>query len=173
MQAGLVRPSTSHNGESATLIGAFGGGIIGAGVAAWRGESVWRGAVSGAVGGAIAGSVIDTGGASLGILALAGAAGGVGGGAVGRGLSGQGTTLTDVAVDATVGATLGAAFGAGGRAIGSALAKSGSAAAEGGTALLKAALVGRFALDVRRAQLWIRIPAHRLDDLLLTPKVMP
>ena len=66
-----------EDGQSATLIGALGGGIIGGAVAAWRGESVWKGAASGAIAGAVAGSVIDTGGASLGVLALSGAAGGL------------------------------------------------------------------------------------------------
>jgi len=62
------------DGESATLAGGLIGGVIGGAVAAYRGENVWKGAVSGAAAGAIAGSVIDTGGASLGVLALAGAA---------------------------------------------------------------------------------------------------
>ena len=88
-----------EDGQSPMLLGALGGGIIGAGVAAWRGESVWKGVVSGAVAGAVAGSVIDTGGASLGVLALSGAAGGVTGGVVSRGLNGEGTTLKQAAVD--------------------------------------------------------------------------
>ena len=119
-----------EDGQSATLIGALGGGIIGAGVAAWRGESVWKGAASGAIAGAVAGSVIDTGGASLGVLALSGAAGGLTGGIVSRGLNGEGTTLQQAAVDAAVGGTIGVVLGAGGKAVSAALSKSAPAVAE-------------------------------------------
>jgi RHS repeat-associated protein len=66
------------DGESATLAGALGGAIVGGAVAAWRGESVWKGAVSGAVAGALAGAVIDTGGAALGLYGAAAAGGGAG-----------------------------------------------------------------------------------------------
>ena len=124
-----------EDGQSATLIGALGGGIIGAGVAAWRGESVWKGAASGAIAGAVAGSVIDTGGASLGVLALSGAAGGLTGGIVSRGLNGEGTTLQQAAVDAAVGGTVGVVLGAGGKAVSGALSKSAPAVAEGASAV--------------------------------------
>jgi len=119
-----------EDGQSATLIGGIGGGIIGGAVAAWRGESVWKGAASGAIAGAVAGSVIDTGGASLGVLALSGAAGGLTGGVVSRGLNGEGTTLKQAAVDAAVGGTVGVVLGAGGKAVSAALSKSAPAVAE-------------------------------------------
>ena len=100
------------NGEFvATVTGALAGGLIGGAVEAYRGGSFWKGAASDAVSGAIAGSIIDTGGASLGVLALSGAAGGVGGGVVGRALEGQGTSVGDVARDASVGAVAGAVGG--------------------------------------------------------------
>ncbi|MGH9783423.1 MAG: RHS repeat-associated core domain-containing protein [Terriglobia bacterium] len=95
----------------ATVTGALAGGVIGGTIELWRGGNFFRGAATGALAGAISGSVIDTGGASLGVLALAGAAGGVGGGVFDRAFSGQGTSLGDVAVDATIGAAAGVAGG--------------------------------------------------------------
>lgn len=124
-----------QDGQSAILVGAVGGGFIGGAVAAWRGESIWKGAASGAIAGAVAGSVIDTGGASLGVLALSGAAGGVTGGIVSRGLSGEGTSLQQAAVDAAVGGTVGLVLGAGGKAVSAALSKSTPAVAEGASAV--------------------------------------
>ena len=79
--------------------------------------------------------MIDTGGASLGVLALSGAAGGLTGGVVGRGLNGEGTTLQQAAVDAAVGGTVGVVLGAGGKAVSAALSKSAPAGAEGASAV--------------------------------------
>jgi len=95
----------------ATVTGALAGGVIGGTIELYRGGSFFRGAATGALAGAISGSVIDTGGASLGVLALAGATGGVGGGVLDRALNGQGTGIGDVAVDATVGAAIGVVGG--------------------------------------------------------------
>ncbi len=109
-----------EDGESATLVGGIGGALIGGAVAAWRGESVWKGAVSGAVAGALAGAVIDTGGVALGVYGAAaagGALGGVGGGIVGRSLNGQETTVQDVAIDAGLGAAGGVVGAAAGKAV--------------------------------------------------------
>jgi RHS repeat-associated protein len=108
------------DGESATLAGAIGGAIVGGGIALWKGESVWQGAVSGAVAGALAGAVIDTGGAALGVYGAAaagGALGGAGGGVVGRALKGEQSTVRDVAVDATLGAAGGVVGAAAGKAV--------------------------------------------------------
>ncbi len=107
------------DGESATLIGGIAGAVIGGGIAAWRGESVWKGAVSGAVAGALAGAVIDTGGVALGVYGAAaagGALGGAGGGIVGRALNGQTTTVQDAAIDAGLGAAGGLIGAAAGKA---------------------------------------------------------
>jgi RHS repeat-associated protein len=101
----------------ATVTGTIAGGAIGGTVELLRGGSFFRGAATGALAGAISGSVIDTGGASLGVLAIAGAAGGVGGGVFDRALNGQSTTLGDVASDATIGATAGVVGGKAGEAV--------------------------------------------------------
>lgn len=103
-----------EDGESATLAGAIGGGIVGAGIAAWRGESVWKGAVSGAAAGALAGSVIDTFGASAVAIAASGAVGGGAGYLLDTGLNGgtaTGTGLATATAVGTVGALGGAAIG--------------------------------------------------------------
>jgi len=100
----------------ATVTGALAGGVIGGTIELYRGGSFLKGAATGAFSGAIAGSVIDTGGTSLGVLALAGATGGVGGGVLDRSLNGQATGIQDVAVDATVGAAAGVAGAALGKA---------------------------------------------------------
>ena len=107
------------DGESATLAGAVFGGIIGGAVAAYRGQDIATGALKGLIAGAVAGSVIDTGGASLGVLALSGAAGGVTGGALDRAFAGQQTTLSDVGRDAAVGAVAGAVLGQAAKVVGS------------------------------------------------------
>jgi RHS repeat-associated protein len=101
----------------ATVTGTIAGGAIGGTVEFLRGGSFFRGAATGALAGAISGSVIDTGGASLGVLALAGAAGGIGGGVMDRALNGQTTTLGDVGMDATVGAAAGVVGGKAGEAV--------------------------------------------------------
>ncbi len=112
---------TDPDGESATLIGALVGGAIGAGIAIYRGEDlrhVAGAAAQGAIAGAIAGSVIDTGGASLGVIVAAGAGGNALGGLVGRAISGDEQTAGAVALDAAVGAG-GALVGVGaGKALG-------------------------------------------------------
>ena len=58
-------------GFAGTLLG----GLVGAGIAAWRGDNILKGAVSGMAAGAVFDAVY-TGGASLGVLVLAGAASG-------------------------------------------------------------------------------------------------
>ncbi|MCD9017903.1 LamG-like jellyroll fold domain-containing protein [Parachryseolinea silvisoli] len=93
--------SVDPNGEIAgTIIGA----AIGAGIAAWNGENVWRGALSGAVAGAtfdlIVGSAIATGGASLPFIIGAGA------------VSGAAGALTEQVWDATIEGKGGTAFSA-------------------------------------------------------------
>jgi len=81
------------------------------------------GALKGSIAGAVAGSVLDTGGASLGVLALSGAAGGITGGALDRAFAGQKTTVSDVASNAAVGATAGVLLGQAGKAIASKIAE--------------------------------------------------
>jgi RHS repeat-associated protein len=105
------------DGESATLIGALVGGAVSAGISAWRGEDarhILGAAAQGAIAGAALGSIIDTGGASLGVMIAAGATGNVAGGIVGRAISGDAQTGTAMAMDAATGAggaLLGAAVG--------------------------------------------------------------
>ncbi len=104
-------------GESATVVGALVGAAVGAGIALWRGEDarhVLGAAVQGAIAGAIVGSVIDSGGATLGVMAMAGAGGNVLGGLAGRAIAGDEITAGGIALDAAVGAggaVLGAAAG--------------------------------------------------------------
>ena len=107
----------------ATVTGALAGGVIGGTVELLRGGSFFQGAATGAFAGAIAGSVIDTGGASLGVLALSGTAGGVGGGVLDRALNGQGTGIGDVALDATIGGAIGVVGGKLGEAVVNTVAK--------------------------------------------------
>jgi RHS repeat-associated protein len=109
------------DGDSATVVGAIVGAAVGGGIALWRHESVWQGAVSGAVSGALAGLVVDTGGAALGFYgaaALGGAVGGVSNGMVSRGFRGERTTLADVGIDAGLGAGFGLVGAAAGQGIG-------------------------------------------------------
>jgi RHS repeat-associated protein len=107
-------PSMHYDSDGhviATISGAVIGGLVGGTIEKLHGGSFWKGAASGAVSGAITGSIIDTGGASIGVLALAGAAGGVGGGIVNRALHGERTTASSVAKDATIGAVTGVVGG--------------------------------------------------------------
>ena len=95
-------------GESATLVGALTGSIIGGAFAAYNSHGNWKriaaGAARGAVEGAMMGSVIDTGGASLGVMMAAGAMSSVTGGMVERAITGDKTTVAVVATDAVAGA---------------------------------------------------------------------
>jgi RHS repeat-associated protein len=114
------------DGESATVVGALVGGSISAGIALWRGEDprhVAGAFVHGAIVGAAVGSIIDTGGASLGVMAAAGALGNASGGIVGRAIAGDQQTAGKILFDAAVGA--GAVYA------GAAVGKAASAVARG------------------------------------------
>ena len=108
-----------RTGDSATVAGGF----IGGGVALYKGEDVLTGALTGAISGALAGSVIDTGGASLLVLAASGAVGGAASSLLNQAASGEGIDLGEVATDAAVGAALGPAAKVGGAALRSAAGK--------------------------------------------------
>ena len=112
-----------RTGDSATVAGGFIGGLIGGGVALYKGEDVLTGALTGAISGALAGSVIDTGGASLLVLAASGAVGGAASSLLNQAASGEGIDLGEVATDAAVGAALGPAGKVGGAALRSAAGK--------------------------------------------------
>ena len=114
------RPTTSVDVGGyfvATITGGITGGLIGGAVEYFRGGSFAEGAVKGAISGAVAGSIIDTGGASLGVLALSGAAGGLAGGAIERAVGGEATTAGALLTDATVGAAGGVIGGKLGEAV--------------------------------------------------------
>ena len=108
-----------RTGDSTTVAGGF----IGGGVALYKGEDVLTGALTGAISGALAGSVIDTGGASLLVLAASGAVGGAASSLLNQAASGEGIDLGEVATDAAVGAALGPAGKVGGAALRSAAGK--------------------------------------------------
>ena len=71
--------SISNVDPDGEFVGTIIGGLIGAGVAAWRGENVWKGAVTGAVAGAVFDLVVASGGTALPVLIAAGAASGASG----------------------------------------------------------------------------------------------
>lgn len=100
------------SGESATLIGGVAGAVAGAlgeGIrAALAGEmpsgrAVSAAAAGGAVFGAIMGSVVDSGGATLPVLLVAGAAAGAAGAATQNAVLGEGTSVGDLAEGAAAG----------------------------------------------------------------------
>jgi RHS repeat-associated protein len=101
------------DGRSATAAGAIIGAVIGAGTAAIQGKSgreIFAAGVGGAVQGAVFGSVIDSGGATLGVLIAAGSLSGTAGRVVENAINGHSTTVED-AVISGVGGAVGAAIG--------------------------------------------------------------
>ncbi|ANM29537.1 hypothetical protein ABI59_07995 [Acidobacteria bacterium Mor1] len=91
----------------ATASGAAVGGVFSGAVALFQGKSwkeVRNAAIGGAITGAMVGSVVDTGGASLGVMVAAGSISSVAGGMVEDALNGQAPTVESVVVDAAGGA---------------------------------------------------------------------
>ena len=138
------------DGQSATLAGALIGGLVGGGVALFQGKSwaeVGAAAAGGALAGAMLGSVIDTGGASLGVMIVAGGISGAAGGTLERTILGKPTTVQNLAVDAlagtagvAAGAVAGKAVNAGVAAVEQRVVSSTGIGAKGGTEIVERAM---------------------------------